>query len=152
METVRKNYTPMHLQLTQVVCTSCGKAIRQLEITNRINQNENIIDILNDLGYTRMCCKNNIMSAPVIVELQKKVENSTNPEEFMRTLTLEATSGISRGPVIKKELTVANVDTTRYISQRGNLESPMQDAYKYHLKNLTGVKHLKDLTGERSDW
>lgn len=109
----------MHLQLMPIVC-SCGKPIRQLKIMQGIQDGRNIIEIMKELEYRRMCCRNCILSSPLVVELMKKAEYQKAPEAFITSLGLAETSPISSGIVISQQIDASNLN--RYSATNARLE------------------------------
>lgn len=125
-----KIYTPMHLQLMPIRCYNCGKPIRQLAIEKGI-ENGDIMASLNDLGYERMCCRNVILSSPVAVELRKKVQKGA--EEFIKSMGLEETSGLSSGITIRTAVNVSNIPiSSRELPQ----STATRDSYSYELEKI----------------
>lgn len=65
------------LALMPMACYSCGKIVRQLAIEDALRSGKTIAQVMNEMRYQRLCCRNTVTTAPSIIKLQKELEQAS---------------------------------------------------------------------------
>lgn len=74
----RSFYDPLELNTVIKNCQTCGKIIWEQLILDYITKGHTLFDIMNELGYVRICCRKQIMGDVLINKRLKEQENNTN--------------------------------------------------------------------------
>lgn len=80
------------IDLMPVRC-SCNKVFDQTAIEEGLSYGMTIKEVMDRLGYVRMCCRMNIMQSPLVVRKQKEAMVNRQISIAMGNMTLENTSG-----------------------------------------------------------
>lgn len=86
------------LALMPVRCYGCNKVFFQQRIEKALESGQSLAQVMDNLGYIRICCRSIIMSSPAIVHLMKIIGKEKEVTGLMQRLTLETTSGTAIGP------------------------------------------------------
>jgi DNA-directed RNA polymerase subunit N (RpoN/RPB10) len=89
------------LTAMSVRCTSCKKVIKQLDIENALKSGESLRQVLDEQNYIRICCRKQIAGEPVVVGIQKEIQEQESTIDKMRNLSIASTAAslTNRGPV-----------------------------------------------------
>jgi len=87
----RKSRLRPELEFMPVRCYACRKVVRQQAIEKSLLEGVSLKETMDKLKYGRICCRMVIMEAPVIVDLQKQIEEQQKTEEVINTLTISNT-------------------------------------------------------------
>jgi DNA-directed RNA polymerase subunit N (RpoN/RPB10) len=108
--------------LLPVRCYTCGKVIKELTIKEKLKEGMSLREIMDKLGYKRICCRQIIVTAPSIVEIQKQVEEQKETERKLSKLDIFTT-----GPgqsFIETSLTGSSVKIVDEDIKGEHLQSP----------------------------
>ena len=81
----------LQMGLMPIRCTGCNKVMRQLAIESLLNQGKTINEVMNELTYVRICCRQTIMGSVPIVKLQKEIDRGNMIEREFERLNIENT-------------------------------------------------------------
>jgi len=78
------DYLPSDVGLMPVRCYSCGKVIRQIAIEQALESGKPLKEVMDQLGYDRICCRQTLIGSPVVIDIQKKKANDQNIIQQLR--------------------------------------------------------------------
>jgi DNA-directed RNA polymerase subunit N (RpoN/RPB10) len=93
---------PRLLSLMAMRCTSCKKVIKQLSIEEALRSGKTLREVLDEQDYIRICCRKQIQSEPVVVNIQKEMDSQRRTINRMNNLSINSTAAalMGRSPAI----------------------------------------------------
>jgi len=80
------------LSTMPMVCYGCGLPMRHLSILNALHGGKTLREVMDELGYQRICCRKVIQAQPSLLKLQKQLANNQYIDQRLAALTLESTA------------------------------------------------------------
>lgn len=88
---------PRLLSVMTLRCTGCKKVIKQLAIEEALKSGKSLKQVLDEQDYVRICCRKQIASEPVVVNILKETSEQQSTIDKMRNLTLLTTAATTIG-------------------------------------------------------
>lgn len=127
---------PFHLDLFPIRCYGCGKVLEQIAIERALKSGEPLKSVMDRLGYQRLCCRQDIMSAPLTLQLIKDQEMLKRPLDL--TISQTGAFDVPQGPMKIVDEMLPGVDKERCLTtgldEEFMNESNVVDAYTFHIQ------------------
>ncbi len=136
---------PPDLALMPISCYSCLKMMYQTTIEEALEEGKSLKDVMDELGYQKICCRRTIMTAVPIVALQRRLQHEQQANQLFRgglsQLSIEET-GPPAGYMRSLDTTNYDFSNNGRVQLGGNLQildqaPPGSTASSFCLSDLT---------------